>query len=89
MRVFMFFINSFFWLWLFIVPAGLLGFLALWLYVKSPDNLNFSIAISIAGIILGIVLAEFVMRKYGLDNFFGRLHATPDIDGENVLDEKE
>ena len=89
MRIFMFFINSIFWLWLFIVPAGLLGFLALWLYVKSPDNFIFSISISVAGVILGIVLAEFVRRKYGLDNFFGRLHATPDIDGENILDEKE
>lgn len=81
----MFFINSIFWLWLFIVPAGLLGFLSLWIYVKSPDNLISSIVISIIGIILGVVLAEFVRRKYGLDNFFGRLHATPDIDDGNIL----
>ena len=89
MKAFMFFVNSVFWLWLFVVPTGVLGFFALWLYVKSPDNSNFSVAISIAGVILGIVLAEFVRRRYGLDNFFGALRATPDIDEGNMLDQKE
>jgi len=58
----MFFINAFHWLWLFIVPAGIL--------------------------VSGVAFAEYVRRKYGLDNFFGRLMATPDIDGGNVMDEK-
>lgn len=85
----MFFINTFFWLWLFIIPAGGLGFLAFWLYAKSPDNLVYSIISSVVGVALGIVIAEYIRKRYGLDNFFGRLLATPDIDGGNILDEMD
>ena len=89
MKVFMFFINAIFWIGVFIVPAGGLGFLALWLYLRSPGNLIYSIIISLAGIVSGIVFAEYIRKRYGLDNFFGRILATPDIDGGNILDEKE
>lgn len=85
----MFLVNAFYWLWIFIIPSGILGFLSFWLYIRSADNFVYSIILSIAGIILGIILAEFVRKRYGLDNFFGRISATPDIDGENVLDQKD
>jgi len=85
----MFLVNAFYWLWIFIIPSGILGFLSFWLYIRSADNFVYSIILSIAGIILGIILAEFVRKQYGLDNFFGRISATPDIDGENVLDQKD
>ena|SRR5665647_1583788 len=88
MKVFMFFIKAFYWLWLFIVPAGILGFFAIWLYFKSSEYLPFSIILGLFGIVSGVAFAEYVRRKYGLDNFFGRLMATPDIDGGNVMDEK-
>lgn len=85
----MFFIKVFFWIWLFCIPAGLLAFLAFWLYLKSPDNLIYSIIFSVVGIAAGIAFAEFIRKRYGLDNFFGRLMATPDIDGGNILDGKD
>ena len=85
----MFLINTFFWLWIFIVPAGGLGFLGLWLYLRSSHNLFFSIIIFFIGITFGIVLAEYVRKRYGLDNFFGSRLATPDIDGRNILDEMD
>ncbi len=88
MKFFLFLVKAFYWLWLFIVPAGILGFIATWLYFKSFEFLPFSIFIGLFGIVTGIALAEYVRRKYGLDNFFGRLIATPDIDGENILDER-
>ena len=88
MKFFMFLIKAFYWLWLFIVPTGILGFLAIWLYFKSSDLLPFSIILALFGIVTGVALAEYVRRKYGLDNFFGRLMATPDIDGGNIMDEK-
>ena len=84
----MFFINAIYWLGIFIVPAGILGFVALWLYFDSPQNLIFSIIISVVGISLGIALAEYIRKRYGLDSFHARLMATPDIDGGNILDEK-
>ena len=80
----MFFVNLVFWLWLFVVPTGVLSLTGLWLYVKSHKNLPFSILISLLGVFLGIILAEYVRKKYGLDNFFGRLRATPDLDEENI-----
>jgi uncharacterized membrane protein YeaQ/YmgE (transglycosylase-associated protein family) len=82
----MFFINAIFWLWLFIVPTGILGFLALWLYLKTKNNLPYSIILGLVGIVLGVLLAEYVRKKYGLSNFFGRIIATPDIDGGSILD---
>jgi len=88
MKVFMFFINGIFWLWVFIVPAGILAFVAYWLYLKSAGNIAYSIIIGVTGIVLGVVLAEYVRKRYGLDNFFGRLRATPDIDGRNILDDR-
>ena len=88
MKVFMFFINVLYWLSIFLVPFGIFGFLALWLYSESQNNLILSIIITIGGIILGIILAELIRRKYGLDNFFGRRIATPDVDGSNILDNK-
>ena len=87
MKIFMFLVNTFYWIGIFIIPAGILGFVGLWYYIKSNDNLFFSIIIGSVGLILGIIFAEFIRRKYGLDNFFGRISSTPDIDGGNILDE--
>ena len=88
MRVFMFFVNAIFWMGIFIVPAAVSGFIAFWLYNRSIQNLPYSIVITIIGAVVGIALAERIRKRYGLDNFFGRLSATPDIDGGNVLDER-
>ncbi|MEO7047895.1 MAG: hypothetical protein ABI091_21535 [Ferruginibacter sp.] len=89
MKVFMFFINAIQWLSIFIVPAGILGAVGLWYYVDSNSNLLLSIILWVVGVALGIFLAELIRRKYGLDNFFGRRLASPDIDGGNILDEKQ
>lgn len=70
------------------MPAGILGFISIWLYIKFSDFILISIILGLIGIGSGVVLAEYIRRKYGLDNFFGRILATPDIDGENILDEK-
>ena len=88
MKVFMFFINTIFWLWLFIVPAGLLSFAGYWLYVKNAGNLPYSIILAIAGIACGVLLAESVRKKYGLANFFGRIRSTGGSDKNNITGEK-
>ena len=84
----MFFINTIYWISIFIIPAGILGYVGLSFYVDSPDNLLLSIILWVLGVTIGIFLAEVIRRKYGLDNFFGRMLATPDIDGGNILDKK-
>jgi hypothetical protein len=89
MKIFMFFINAIFWSWCFIVPAGLLAFLAWYLYLKNSNLLAVSIVLGVIGVACGFFFAEFVRKRYGLDNFFGRRLATPDIDGGNILDKKD
>ena len=84
----MFFINSIFWLWLFIVPTGIFSFLAFLLYEKNNNNLPYSVFLALAGFILGIILAEYVRKNYGLDNFFGRISASPDVEDRNIPDNK-
>lgn len=78
----MFIVNLIFWLWVFIVPAAILGFLAFLLYNKSSDNLPFSIIILVVGVVLGVLLAEYIRKKYGLDYFFGKLLSTPELEND-------
>jgi len=73
---------------LFFVPTGIFSFLGFLLYEKNNNNLPYSIILAIAGFILGIIFAEYVRKNYGLDNFFGRISATPDIEDRNILDDK-
>ncbi len=83
MKVFMFFINTIFWLWAFIVPSGILGFFAFLIYSRSETNLPYAILISIVGIALGIWIAETIRKKHGLSHFFSRIMASPDLDPES------
>ena len=80
MRILKFFIGLVFWLWLFIIPTGMMGLLGFLLYKKSVDNLLYFIFLSAFGIIAGVVLAEHIRKKYGLDYFFSRVIATPELD---------
>lgn len=69
MKLFLFFINSIYWLWAFSVPVIVSGLPAWYLYEKAHKNLPYSILLLIAGIVSGIITAEAIRRKYGLVNF--------------------
>jgi hypothetical protein len=86
MKIFDFFINTVYWLWIFIVPSGVLSFLGFWLYQKEPKNFTLSILLSIAGVIFGIYFAEKVRRKYGLSNFFSSIMSSNDISDKSEND---
>lgn len=65
-----------FWLQAFLCPVilcGLIGF-----FITS----DISIPALIIGAVVGIILAEYMRRKFGLDSFFGRIY------GPNKMDEK-
>jgi hypothetical protein len=79
MKIFMFFINSIYWLWAFCVPLLICGIPGWFLYEKSSKNLPYAILLLIAGIAGGIFLAERIRKREGLSNFFSRLSETPDI----------
>lgn len=76
-------LNLILWLWIFLVPAGIFSFIGFILYNRSSDNLPYFIVLSILGCLLGILWAEHVRKKYGLDAFFGKLLSTPGIDGND------
>jgi hypothetical protein len=69
-----------FWLQAFIAPVLLCGFFAFILYTNN-NNVLAIIVLSI-GIIGGIILAEFIRRKYGLLEFFSRINGPNEIDDE-------
>jgi hypothetical protein len=89
MKVFMFFINLIFWLWAFIVPAGICSFFGWLIYIRSHSNLPFSILMSCTGIAVGIWLAETIRRKYGLSHFFSRIMASPDLDPREEAEKED
>jgi len=70
-------IRSIFWLQAFAAPVILCGLVALLI-----GSANFFIPLLIIGAVLGIVLAEYIRRKVGLENFFGRIY------GPNTMDKK-
>ena len=61
-----------YWLQIFIAPVLLFGLIALFTY---SNNKTLTIALLIFGFVLGIFLAEFIRRKYGLGKFFARLYS--------------
>lgn len=61
-----------YWLQIFIVPVIILGLVALFTY---SSNETLAIALLALGIIVGILFAEYVRRKYGLESFFARLYS--------------
>ncbi len=72
----MWFVRIMFWLQAFACPAIIFGIISFFV----PPNLQ--IVILIIGGILGIVLAEYIRRKFGLETFFARIY------GPNEMDEK-
>ncbi|MEI9959039.1 MAG: hypothetical protein WDM90_22610 [Ferruginibacter sp.] len=83
MKIIAFLINAIYWLGIFISPVLIFSFVVLWLYSNNTTSLSLSILIGILGLILGILFAEYVRRKYGLNNFFGGTSPAADIDKEN------
>lgn len=76
-------ILTLFWLQAFAAPVIFLGLLALWVYSYGGQYKTIALILLIAGIILGIVTAEFIRRRYGLSVFFSRIY------GPNAMDTKK
>ena len=72
MRLFDSFINVMYWLQIFAAPTLLSGIAALFIW---SNNRAIAIALLCIGVIVGIILAEFIRRKYGLANFFSKLYS--------------
>ncbi|MEQ1678879.1 MAG: hypothetical protein ABL876_19440 [Chitinophagaceae bacterium] len=71
-------INILFWLQAFAAPVILFGLIAL----ATASSERMAIVLLGIGGVVGIVLAEYIRRKIGLDTFFGRIY------GPNEMDKK-
>jgi len=78
MKLFEWLVRLIFWLQAFIAPLLLFGVIAIIIYVKTERGLIPILTIGV-GILAGIFFAEYVRRKYGLENFFGRIYRSNDL----------
>lgn len=65
----MWLVNIIYWLQAFISPAILFGLIGV-----ATGNEKVLYILSGAGVVAGIIAAEYIRRKIGLDTFFGRIY---------------
>lgn len=73
MKVFNFLISSILWFWLFLIPSGIFGAIAYFRYYDNPNNIGVPLFLTIMGVLLGVFLAEYIRRKFGLTFFLVEL----------------
>lgn len=73
----MWLVTIVFWLQAFAAPFILFGLIGL----AFRDETTFFVLLGI-GVVAGIIVAEYIRRKIGLDVFFGRIY------GPNEMDKK-
>ncbi len=83
MKIMMFIVNAIYWLGIFIVPAGIICFISLWFYIDNGIGLFIAILFGAIGILSGILLAEYIRKHYGLNNFYSRTSSTSDVENRN------
>lgn len=66
----------------FSAPVLFFGLIAVWVYSRGERYAAVALILLIAGNIAGIVMAEYIRRKYELETFFARIY------GPNEMDEK-
>ena len=75
MKVFEWFIRILYWLQVFAAPVILFGIISLIVYAKTENKIVLLVLLSV-GFLGGIFLAEFIRKKYGLENFFANLYGS-------------
>jgi EamA domain-containing membrane protein RarD len=75
-------VQASFWLEAFAAPILICGIIAFIIYSNNESNKFIAIVVLIAGIISAIALAEFIRRKYGLDNFFSKIYGSGELDND-------
>lgn len=73
----MWLVTIIYWLQAFAAPVILFGVIG---FAIGNESLLFILLI--IGAVAGVILAEYIRRKFGLDTFFGRIY------GPNEMDEK-
>lgn len=85
MKLVALFVQACLWFGIVLSPS-LLGLLSggLFSMQQTPSSLTAPLLGLALGALLGIIWAEYIRKVHGLSQFFGRLVATPDIDGRST-----
>jgi hypothetical protein len=72
------------WLQIVLSPILIVSFIAVPFYLatETKSRLIISGLLMLAGLIVGIVWANRIAKKYGTINFISRIHGTPELDKE-------
>jgi hypothetical protein len=76
-------VRILFWLQAFAAAVIFFGLIAFLVYSKGEQYSPIAIGVFGIGVIAGIIIAEYIRRKIGLETFFGRIY------GPNEMDEKK
>ena len=82
-KITMWLIRIIFWLQAFAGPVLVFGLLAFLVYSKGEHNNGIAVALIVIGAIAGIILAEWIRRKYGLETFFGRIYGSNEMNQQD------
>ena len=77
-KLFHIFVESIFWLQLFLVPVLAGGVIAVVIFISNENLLWLSIAIAAISIIVGVIYAERIRRKHGTSRYLARIMSTGD-----------
>ena len=84
MRLFNFFIQIMYWLQAFASPFLVSAVIAFIIYTKNETNKIIAIAVLFIGVLAGILLAEYIRKKYGLSTFFSWLYGSGRLNDEKT-----
>ena len=84
MKIFRIITEIFGWIQIVVSPFLIALIVAFFFYKYKPDQTSFyiSIAISLVGLITGIVLATRIWKKKGTINFVSRINETPELEND-------
>ena len=77
-KLFHIFVESIFWLQLFLLPVLIGGVIAVVIFIRNENLVWLSIAIAAISIILGVIYAERIRRKHGTSRYLARIMSTGD-----------
>lgn len=75
-----FFIEIFYWCLIALCPILIITIINMLIYNYICISFTLLVIVEIIGVILGIILAEYIRRKYGCSVFYSKLMNTPDLE---------
>jgi hypothetical protein len=89
MKFIRFLVEALFWILLFFCPVFASVFMGLGIASVTGD-LKQAVLIALPfGAVGGVILAEYIRRKYGCSNFYGRLARMPELEKPGSRDKQK